>query len=127
MQIKFVRSGGIAGAATNVEGVVKFGDDGVQVNSDVAKYDRKLPAEEAEQLRSAADAASRATAKGAAGAEPSAIRDGYQYEITILTNDGKTHGLTLDGEGGISPEIANLGNWVRQETQKIWSHKISNR
>jgi hypothetical protein len=123
MQIKFVRSGGFAGAATNVEGVVKFGDDGAQVNSDAAKYDRKLAAEEAEQLRNAADAASRMTAKGSA--KPGPLRDGYQYEITVTTNDGKTHGLTLAEE--VSPETANLGSWVQQESQKIWTHKISNR
>jgi hypothetical protein len=125
MQIKFVRSGGFAGAATNVEGVVKFGDDGAQVNSDAAKYDRKLPAEEAEQLRTAADAASRVRAKGPA--DPGPMRDGYEYEITVTTNDGKAHGLTLAGEGANAPESAKLGDWVQQEAQKIWAHKISNR
>jgi hypothetical protein len=123
MQIKFIRSGGFAGAATNVEGVVKFGDDGAQVNSDAAKYDRKLTAQEAEQLRSAAEAVSRASAKGPTESGP--LRDGYQYEIIVTTNDGKTHGVTLAED--VSPETANLRNWVQQESQKIWTHKISNR
>jgi len=123
MQIKFIRSGGFAGAATNVEGVVKFDDDGAQVNSDAAKYDRKLPAQEAEQLRTAADSASRA--KGSA--DPGPVRDGFQYEITVVTNDGKAHGLTLAGDSTNSPDTAKLGDWVQQETQKIWAHKTSNR
>ena len=127
MQIKFTRSGGFAGTATNVEGVVDFSGDGAQVNSNSAKYDRKLTSQEAEQLQTAAETASTASAKTASGAGSSPIRDGYQYDVTVTNKDGKTRALTIGGEGAHSPETAELAAWIQQEAQKIWTHKIGNR
>src|SRR5690242_14729847 len=57
MQIKFARSGGFAGAATNVSGVVEFQDTGARVRSDRPGYERAMAPQEAQQIRDAAAAA----------------------------------------------------------------------
>ncbi|MBZ5727775.1 MAG: histidine phosphatase family protein [Acidobacteriia bacterium] len=132
MQIKFVRSGGFAGAATNVEGAVTFDETGAQVTSEASQYRRALAAEEAGPLRTAADPAALAGAKGALSAPAGAMRDGYQYDITVVAKDGKSHAFTLhDGPSdelkNAAPGIANLAGWVQEEARKIWTHRIKQR
>lgn len=129
MQIKFVRSGGFAGAATSVAGTVQFDEHGAHVNGEATGYHRELAPQEAEQLRTAADPSALANAT-AAISPPGAVRDGYQYDITVVTKDGKSHTLTL-GEGGseqlrkMAPGAAHLGSWIQEEAQEIWSHRAS--
>src|SRR5258708_5770962 len=48
MQVQFIRSGGFAGAATNVSGTIEFTDKGAHVRSEAAAYQRDIPATEAE-------------------------------------------------------------------------------
>lgn len=130
MQIQFVRSGGFAGAATNVTGTVNFDESGAQVISEGTKYARELPPQEAEQLRTSADPAHLAEALNGPAAESSPVRDGYQYQISLATKDGKTHKLEVNADGSvkkISPELQALLAWVQQEAQKIWAHRITNR
>jgi len=129
MQIKFARSGGFAGAATNVSGTVELGGDGAQVKAD--SYQRELSPHEAQQLRVAADPDKLARARQAA-ASPTQARDAYQYDVTLVTKDGKTHTLTLPGTDpqalrSAAPEIADLAEWVEEETQKIWEHRVHSR
>ena len=131
MQIKFVRSGGFAGAATNVAGTVQFDEQGAQVKGETGGYHRELNAQEAQQLRAAAEPSGLAKA-GAAQSSPGATRDGYQYDITVVTKDGKSHTLTLgdtspDALRKLAPGAAELGSWIQEEAQKIWSHRISTR
>lgn len=126
MQIKFVRSGGFAGAATRVEGIVNFDDKGAHVVSD-ANYRHELAPDEAEQLRVAADLsqAPRAAASEALGPE----RDAYQYDVSVVTSDGKTHKITLSsgsGNSGASAPAA-LVTWIQDESKKIWAHRTDNR
>lgn len=130
MQIKFVRSGGFAGAATSVAGTVQFDEQhGAHVNGEATGYHRELAPQEAEQLRTAADPSALASASDALSG-PGAVRDGYQYDITVVTKDGKSHTLTL-GEGGaeqlpkLAPGAAYLRSWVQKEAQEIWSHRVS--
>jgi hypothetical protein len=119
VQIKFVRSGGMAGRATRVEGAVTFNTDGAIVISDDGKYHRNLPLAQAEQLRSAAGAA---VDVGKTEKKPSPVRDAFSYLVTIVTEDGKTHQITLDNSAG--PKASGLSDWVQMETQKIWEHRI---
>jgi hypothetical protein len=130
MKIKFVRSGGFAGAATNVAGTVEFDDHGGKVEGEAAGYHRELTPQEAERLRTDIEPGALAGAKGALSA-PDAVRDGYQYDITVVTKDGKSHSLTL-GEGSdqsqaVAPGMADLRSWIQEEAQKIWSHRVSQR
>ena len=120
MQIKFVRSGGMAGRATRVAGAVTFNADGAIVTSDDGKYHRNLPPAEAEQLRSAAGAAVEA---GKTVNKPSPVRDAFSHLVTVVTEDGKTHEMTLDNSA--SPKTSRISEWVQLETQKIWEHRIS--
>ena len=65
MQIKFARSGGLAGMpGLSVEGTVDLGDQGAKVTSDSAKYQRELVPQEVEQLQSAADPTRRGSEGG---------------------------------------------------------------
>ena len=132
MQIKFTRSGGFAGAATNVSGTVQWADSGgVQVTSEGTEYRRDLAAAEAEQLQNGADPSALTLAKRASSASPA--RDAYQYDITVITRDGKTHPFTFTGGASsealktAAPAAASLLSWVEEETQKIWAHRVNTR
>lgn len=132
MQIKFVRSGGFAGTATNVSGTVDIADTGAHVRSEAAGYERELEGQEAEQLRRAATSGGLAKVKAAlAAASPQ--RDAYQYDVTVVSPDGSTQTLTYSGDRSpeslqqISPEAAPLISWVRDEAQKIWKKRAAAR
>ena len=119
--ISFVRSGGFAGAATEVKGVAKLSDGGGAVSS-ADGYSRELTPEEAGQLRSLVS--SKLAEKGtSAGAGSGA--DMYQYEINVMTPDGKSHKVAAVPETGMSGE--DLAQWVKQESDRIWQHKLQKR
>lgn len=124
MKISFVRSGGFAGPATNVEGEIVFDDKGARIVAP-GGYERKLAPEEAQQLRAAADPARLAAAQRAA-AQPGNMRDAFQYDISVSTNDGKTHTLTVgdpDRLKSASPEMGQLMTSIQDEIDKIWAHR----
>ena len=120
MQIRFVRSGGFAGAATRVAGTVQFDAHNAHVRGEATDddYHRDLAPQEADELRTSADPGSLAGAKPA----PGPIRDPYQYDITVVTEDGKSSSWTLR-EG----DSSRLASWIHQEAQRIWIHRASTR
>lgn len=131
MQIKFARSGGFAGAATNVSGVVEFQDTGARVRSERAGYEREMAPQEAEQIRAAAAAVTNPQVKAAMTA-PSSQRDAYQYDVTVVKQDGSTESLTFtektpEALQQLSPPAAHLVSWVRQEAQQIWKQRAAAR
>lgn len=131
MQIKFARSGGFAGAATNVSGVVEFQDTGARVRSERPGYERQMAPQEAEQIRDAAAAAVNPQLKAAMRA-PSSERDAYQYDVTVVKQDGSTESLTFtektpEALQQLSPPAAHLASWVRQEAQQIWKQRAAAR
>jgi hypothetical protein len=117
VQIKFGRSGGFAGAATNVGGTVRIDEHGATVNGEGTDYHRELTPQEVERLRT--DVRAGQTTGSATGAVP----DGYQYDITVVTDDGKLHSWTLGEDSGMT----DLRSWIQEEAQKIWSHRVSSR
>jgi hypothetical protein len=133
MQIKFARSGGLAGMpGLNVEGTVDLGDQAASVTSESSKYRRALAPPEVEQLRSAADPEGMSRARTALASHPPKVRDGFQYDITVATKDGKSHKLTFNAAGGeelnrVAPGLGNLVQWVDAEAQRIKEHRLSNR
>jgi hypothetical protein len=116
MKITFVRSGGFAGMATNVEGTVTFDATGAHITSTKGSFHRDIPLSEATLLRSAIQAALGSTANPG---PPSQVRDGYQYDITVTTDDGKTHSITF-GDGSLQIPAA-LKQWIKDEVAKIWA------
>ncbi len=118
MEINFTRSGGFAGMLTQIEGKVVFSGGNAQVSSGSSGYARKLSPQEAAILRSGAEAA----AKQQITSSPGAVRDGYQYDIRVTTDDGKTRQVTEHGESADAPMSA-LAEWVRKECDKIWEHR----
>ncbi len=133
MQIKFVRSGGLAGIpGLNVEGTVDFADAGATVTSDSAKYRRDLAEPETEQLRRAVDPAGIAKAKTALASRSGTINDAYHYDITIATKDGRTQKVALNAAGGqqldkVLPGLGHLVDWIDQESQRIKEHRLTTR
>lgn len=133
MQIKFTRSGGLAGMpGLNVEGTIDLSDQGAKVTSESAKYRRELTPAEVEQLRKAADPEGMPRAKTALASRSTKIYDGYQYDITIGTKDGKSHNVTLNAAGSeelkqVAPGVGNLVEWIDNEAQKIKEHRLKNR
>ena len=128
MKIHFVRSGGFGGAATRVEGDITFDDHGAQVISAKSGYQRPLAASEAEMLRCAAEPKSKSKNNPP---KASPMPDGYQYDISTVTDDGKVHHLTTlpdtANASSRTPEDEELYKWVQQESGKIWDYKINHR
>jgi hypothetical protein len=118
MEIDFVRSGGLAGMLTQVEGKVVFNGSSAQVTSPSSGDTRKLDPQEVTTLQSAAELAAKQQTTGG----PGVLRDAYQYEIRITGNDGRTYQVTEHGESTGTPTSA-LAEWVRQECERIWEHR----
>ena len=129
MKIEFKRTGGLS-PLTNSGGTVNFSDNAARVVANDGKYQRELTSEEIQQLKSAADPASLASRGGSQSANPQ-LRDGFQYSITITTNDGRQHSMTINTAGSsgeldkLSPAIAQLLGWVEQESRSILTHKAT--
>jgi hypothetical protein len=128
MKIHFVRSGGFGGAAMRVEGDVTFDDHGGLVSSEKCGYQRPLAASEAEMLRCAAEPQTKSNDNPP---KVAVMPDGYQYDISTVTEDGKVHHLaTLPDTTNASsrtPQEEELYKWVQQESGKIWDYKINHR
>ena len=126
MKIHFVRSGGFGGAAMRVEGDVTFDDHGAQVMSEKSGYQRQLAASEAEMLRCAAEPKPKSKNNSP---KVAAMPDGYQYDISSVTDDGKTHHLTTlkdtKNTSSRTPEEDELFKWIQQESGRIWDYKIN--
>jgi hypothetical protein len=133
MQIKFVRSGGVAAMpGLTVEGTIELGDQAPAVTSDAAKYRRDLAGPEADELRSAAAPGAMSTAKSALASRSAAPRDAYHYEISVATSDGKTQRIALNAAGGeevghVAPGVGRLVRWIDQEAQRIKEHRLQSR
>jgi hypothetical protein len=127
MKIHFVRSGGFGGAATRVEGDVTFDEHGAHV-SEKSGYQRTLSASEAEMLRCAAEPKPKSKNNPPTAAP---VPDGYQYDISTVTDDGKIHHLTTLKDtadtSSRTPEEGELFKWTQQESGKIWDYKINHR
>ncbi len=133
MKISFVRSGSVAPMpGLQVEGVVDLDDQGPKVTSESAKYQRALSAEEVEQLRLAADPARMSQARTALASASRKLYDAHQYEITVVTSDGKSQKLTFNAAGGdavdkAAPGLGSLVRWIDNEAQRIKQHQLGNR
>jgi broad specificity phosphatase PhoE len=129
MKINFARSGGFAAMpGLTVQGVVDLDDRAGKVTSESRKYQRALPPGEVEQLRLAADPARMSRAKAALAAHSRTLNDAYQYDITIVTSDGKSQTLTFNAAGGddvdkAAPGLGGLVRWIDDEAQKIKEHR----
>jgi len=129
MKINFVRSGGFAAMpGLTVQGVIDLDESAGKVTSESRKYQRDLPAREVEQLRLAADPARMARAKAALAALSSKLSDAYQYDISVVTSDGKSQKLTFNAGGGddvdkAAPGLGGLVRWIDDEAQKIKEHR----
>ena len=122
VQIRFVRSGGIAGNMTSVEGVVDLKSETPSVTS-AGKYDRKLAPDEVERLRCAVDTPAKCAERNTAP-----VPDGYTYDVFVTQKDGKVLPLKFQPENkeqhGISPE---LERWVQEEVRRIWDFRLKQR
>ena len=133
MRIKFRRSGGFAGMpGLDVEGAVDLEDKAPKVVSKAASYQRTLDAPEIAQLRSAATPATILQAGKAVASRAGKIYDGYQYDITVETNDGKNESLTLNSADGaelnqMAPGLGHLVQWIDNEAQRIKEHRLRDR
>lgn len=124
-QIHFVRSGGFAGMATRVAGTLKLGNGAAEVRSDDGRYSRTLGETELAALRNV-DPAALFKLKDT---RKTRVADGYQYDITVETGDGKSHNFTIGGEPApelekIVPGLGALADLIRKEANSIWAKKI---
>jgi hypothetical protein len=132
MKIEFKRSGGFS-PITNASGVVEFTDGNAEVRSSNGTYSRQLAPDEVAKLRTAADPATLAATAGTAGSSNDALRDGFQYDITVTAKDGKQQSLRINTAGpssnvqNLSSGSAHLLQWIQGESQKILTHRATAR
>jgi hypothetical protein len=124
-QIHFVRSGGFAGMATRVAGTLNFGDVAAEVRSEDGRYSRTLGETEAASLRNL-DPTALSKLKDT---RKTRVPDGYQYDITVETGEGKSHTFTIGGESApelekIAPGLGALADLIRKEANNIWAKKV---
>jgi hypothetical protein len=130
MKIEFKRSGGFS-PITNASGTIEFTDSGAEVQAANGAYQRNLTPDEAAKLRSAADQTTSPASVPAS--QNDALRDGFQYDLTVTTKDGKSQTLKLNTAGpssgleALSAGSAHLLQWVQNESQRILAHKTAAR
>jgi len=117
MQLKFSRSGGFAGTATNVEGVVTFHDGTAEVNSSNG-YQRSLNPAEVHSLKQSMDLK---YLRGL-GAPRTDLRDAYQYDVVIDLDNKKRESFSFHDEAA-DGKTNNLLQWIAEECRKIWEYR----
>jgi hypothetical protein len=120
MKVEFKRTGGFS-PITNASGTIEFKDDVAHVSSPEGNYQRSLTQEESSNLRSAASPQNFAGQNAAASNDQ--LRDGFNYQITITTNDGKQHTFNSSELQKVPAAGAQFIKWVQQESQRILAHK----
>lgn len=132
VEISFVKSGGIAGPMTRVQGTVHFNHDVAEVTGDAA-YSRQLAPDETEMLRAGAnpDSLKQTATQLAKRSSSGGAADIEHYTITVKTADGKTHNISLNSTGGaeagVSPAAAKFLSWLQKESQSILQAKMQSR
>ena len=123
-----MRSGGLVAApGMTVSATVDVDEQRTRVTADGGRYLRDVPATEAATLRRI-DPARLSALESTRRPPTSAQADQYQYEITIEVEGGRKHTLTVADQ--VATEDAGLRTileWVRQECDRIWDHRIQAR
>jgi hypothetical protein len=111
MEMIFVRSGGFAGVATDVEGKVTFASRSARVTAGPS-YKRELSENETLELRESMMQVS----QNLAGV-PSKRPDSFQFDIRIVGDDGSSRSVTVHDGAKLGSNY--LADWVRQECNRI--------
>ena len=117
----------MAAPGMTVSATVDVDGQRTRVTADKGRYLRDVPADEAATLRRI-DPARVSALESKRRPPTSAQADQYQYEITIEVEGGRKHTLTVTDQ--VAAEDAGLGTileWVRQECERIWAHRIQSR
>ena len=139
MQIKFKRSGGLAALpGLSVEGAVRLGGTRAEVTSEpsgFSRYERTLAADEAEQLRKAADPVRMSEAQTAVAAATKSAKspqqyDAYYYEIEVITHEGQSlPALAFNSSAGqwdqVAPGLGHIVGWIDKEARAIKEHRLA--
>ena len=124
VRLTFTRSGGFVSApGMVVSATVDVDERRTRVTADEGRYVREVPPIEAAVLRRIDPA--RLSALESKREPTSAQADQYQYEITIEVAGGRKHTVTVSEQAAAEDAgLAALLDWVRQECQKIWDHRV---
>src|SRR5262249_46748569 len=110
MQMEFSRSGGFAGMATSINGVVTFQQDAGEVSSSNG-YHRVLTSAETDLLRKTL-----AQPDIRSSSANTNLRDAYQYHIVLKLENKKSQSFILQ-EGAPGANENSLLSWIVQECQ----------
>jgi len=117
MKMEFSRSGGFAGMATSVNGVVTFQENAGVVKSSNG-YQRVLTVAEADSLRKIL-----ARPEVRSSGTDTDLRDGYQYQVVLKLENTKSQSFVL--QEGRDGDTNPLLSWIMQECQRIWEYRAS--
>ena len=81
-----------------------------------SEYGRKLSQAESSELKAAVEAGARKP-----GLTEKQTADAFQYEVTLVMPDGHRRSANVDE---MDPRV---GAWVREEAERIWSHRVGSR
>ena len=118
MKMEFSRSGGLAGMATSVNGVVTFRENAGEVSSPNG-YHRVLTVAEVDSL-----CKTLAQPELRRSSTDTNLRDAYQYQVVLKLESKKSQSFVLQ-EGGREGNTNPLLSWIMQECQRIWEHRVS--
>jgi hypothetical protein len=122
MKIEFKRTGGFS-PITDASGEISFQGQGGEVTSPDG-YRRSLTKDELTELEGLSDDQN---LRGPHTAPPPAVRDGFTYEVTVTTDDGKKHTFSSSELERAPAGLSHMLSWVQKESQKILAHKVQNR
>jgi hypothetical protein len=122
MKIEFKRTGGFS-TITDASGEVHSQTQGGEVSSPGSSYRRSLTKDELIELQKFSS--DQAFGLSRTASPPTAVPDGFTYEITVTTDDGKTY--TFDSSQPKRVPPTQLLNWVQEECQRILSYKVKGR
>jgi len=134
VRLTFTRSGGLVAApGMTIEGTVSIDVDGAHVTADNGAYTHRVSAGDIVDLVKHLDGGRLPALKKDLRALSGGPADGYQYDITLETPDGKHHSVTVGEQqsatqlDGMAPGLGGIVDWVRGEAESIWQARIARR
>lgn len=138
MRITVVRSGGVVAApGLTIEATLDLSEGHARVTEAASSYTHDLSADDARQVRGMIDATSfsklpgelRSLNESASRSGRTSIADQWQYDITLHSDDGGHHSVTVsetmtDELERLSPGLGRFLEWIKHEFDSIMHYRL---
>jgi phosphohistidine phosphatase SixA len=138
MRITVGRSGGVVAApGLTIEATLDLPEGHARVTEAASSYAHDLSAEDARKVRGMVDATRffqlpgelRSLNESASKSGRTSIADQWQYDITVHSDDGREHSVTVsdtmtDELERLSPGLGKFLGWMKQEFDSIMRYRL---